>query len=70
MWYNFAMTKLTMLLAATAAAGFAAAKQLPANGEFQCEVNFGFYAREGYYESSASPRRMSCAATIRRSDVT
>ena len=48
------MTKLTMMLAATVATGFAAARQLPANGEFQCGVNFGFYAREGYYESAAA----------------
>ena len=41
------------LLAASCLCG-AAERMLPAGGEFQCGVNFGFYAREGYYESAAA----------------
>jgi hypothetical protein len=49
------MKKIIILLLGVTFSIFAADKRiLPANGEFQCGVNFGFYAREGWYESPAA----------------
>ena len=49
------MKAKTIICAAMAAASVAAAGGRPAfEGEFMCGVNFGFYAREGYYESQAA----------------
>ena len=47
--------KKLIAVAAVAASAMAAAGARPAfKGEFMCGVNFGFYAREGYYESQAA----------------